>query len=417
MKLEKVPPVTDILLLIGILLLPFYIFPSGSIQPSHAFLITGATLFVLFGSRLFLELREVLAGFFLAFYILLVGFTWYLLIGDTAPAIGALQHAINVFISIAIVARARQFFSLYQRFVPLAFLLGLIFQVTWYVFGIGMYGGTRFLGTFNDPNQLAYWVICMAGVSLIIARPNTSVLTLIMVLATFTLILTKSRSGFIGFAPIFALFSFSIIFYVFSKSRFRGTATFLFLLVGLYIFVFAQFFGLLSFDETYTFFLNETLVFWQRLEMLDINNQLELRGYDRFRFYPDYVIFGAGQGGGFRFPLVAYPEVEIHSTIVGFLFYYGMIGFGFALFFLIIVFRNCSLFDLVVFSGPIIYGLGTYGARNTAFWLLIAFIASSRGQIVRALPTRALLAVWRAGRDATSPPTHNRQVTGSVKKY
>src|SRR5690606_25026545 len=72
------------------------------------------------------------------------------------------------------------------------------------------------------------------------------------------------------------------------------------------------------------------------------------RGYERLWEYPQYLIYGAGEGAHWRFMDVLYAERsigggrEIHSGLASVLFSYGI--FGFALFagFIYAIFRKAQ---------------------------------------------------------------------------
>ncbi|MBR4672261.1 MAG: hypothetical protein IKO78_03575 [Bacilli bacterium] len=55
-------------------------------------------------------------------------------------------------------------------------------------------------------------------------------------------------------------------------------------------------------------------------------NILQERGLDHLYIYPQYMLYGAGEGNYARFELVSH-ECEIHSTLPAILFYYGIVPF------------------------------------------------------------------------------------------
>jgi hypothetical protein len=58
------------------------------------------------------------------------------------------------------------------------------------------------------------------------------------------------------------------------------------------------------------------------------DDSLAGRGYDRFWRFPEYLIFGAGEGDFQRF--AGMYDVEIHSTLGSLVFSYGIVGAGLA---------------------------------------------------------------------------------------
>ena len=98
------------------------------------------------------------------------------------------------------------------------------------------------------------------------------------------------------------------------------------------------------------------------------------RNYDRILAFPEYTLFGAGEGHLERF--YPYSSLEIHSSFGNLLFCYGIIGLGLFLALLYRVLRRAPLSIWLVISGPLLYSLTHMGLRTTMFWILIAVIWS-----------------------------------------
>lgn len=134
------------------------------------------------------------------------------------------------------------------------------------------------------------------------------------------------------------------------------------------------FIGTLVFFGSLSYFLYNLGVFdsiaLRFIEGLDQrDSQVEGRGLFSFLDYPQYLIFGAGQGAhGLYNP----TGNEIHSTWLGILFYYGIIGISLFLIFLYQIFKKLSLSNKMILLGPMLYGFTTYSARTIIFWFLLA---------------------------------------------
>lgn len=94
------------------------------------------------------------------------------------------------------------------------------------------------------------------------------------------------------------------------------------------------------------------------------------RCWDRLLNYPEKLLYGAGEGNFTRFPSARYVNNEIHSSILGPLFYYGIIPCGFWLYWMYLKFKDlkpeiaCALIALLVES------LTLVNVRQPFFWMI-----------------------------------------------
>ena len=173
-------------------------------------------------------------------------------------------------------------------------------------------------------------------------------------LALFLILLTMSRSASIGFLML-------TLGFIFSQKGDLNKRIFVF-------FGTLVFFGVLSyFLYNMGVFDNVVLRFVEGLDQRD--SQVEGRGLFSFFDYPQYLIFGAGQGA---YWLYNPAGNEIHSTWLGILFYYGIVGISLFLIFLYQIFKKLSLSNKIILLGPMLYGFTTYSARTLIFWFLLA---------------------------------------------
>jgi len=173
-------------------------------------------------------------------------------------------------------------------------------------------------------------------------------------LALFLILLTMSRSASVGFLML-------TLGLIFSQKGDLNKRIFVF--IGTLVF-----FGSLSyFLYNLGVFDSIALRFIEGLDQRD--SQVEGRGLFSFLDYPQYLIFGAGQGAHWLYNPTGN---EIHSTWLGILFYYGIIGISLFLIFLYQIFKKLSLSNKMILLGPMLYGFTTYSARTIIFWFLLA---------------------------------------------
>jgi hypothetical protein len=350
-------------------MLPIYIWSSGSIQVSHAILIVSG-LFVLLYADLRLTLPEILMA-------ALAGWVF------SREAVAAIEGG-NITVLI---------FPVYItfNFILLVAVMGLIF----FGYDLSLYSYERAVGTFNNPNQLGYFAVCLFSITSLLYLSGylqPIVLICIAFVSLALAILSLSKAAMISvFLPFVALG-----FVLARPKKKKG-------LVGpaVALGVAALGYFLISAGP-----LGDT-VFVQRLSALGTHSDDSLagRGYTIILEASALeVLFGLGAEETSRI----YSEGkdvhkmhEVHSTVFSFFVTYGIVG---GLLFLSImllwvakVFRGSGLIGLVCITGPpLAYGLTHNGSRFTLFWMLVAlsFALAKAAKTVPAFAARrATLAI------------------------
>ena len=89
-------------------------------------------------------------------------------------------------------------FSLFRKAYVYPFLASLLFLVAVYCLGLGRYDyAPRYNAFFNDPNQMAFWVLCALAV-IVITEPNKWVKRAALIFAVWACLVSMSRAGFLG---------------------------------------------------------------------------------------------------------------------------------------------------------------------------------------------------------------------------
>lgn len=394
-------------LLIYFLLEPFYLFHSGTIQPSDIFIILSAICFLIHAklniySRQ--ELRSILRENRLLIIFVtctfLINTVYFLLIPQLKFILSSLYFVFNflAIIVFTVLAEDKVFLSRISGI----FKFNLFVQLIVYLTGIGrFYTADRYMGTFNDPNQfgfyifisllflfmieivlrrnkknIAYWLI---GIFLIVQSASTgmllgltafTMLLLIYNLKNFKFTYTKLRKIMLGILGmiIISLGLLGIYLYiqstVSSPSLQNGTAE-------------SSQEGMAIIDRTNTKFSkaegDSSISIW------------EDRGYDILYKYPEYLPLGAGEGGYDRYDKAAnnYGN-EVHATLPSILFYYGIIPF---LFFLAWLYRKLKGSDpraKIAIIALLIESFTLLNQRQPLFWMLILLAAFASDHILSA---------------------------------
>lgn len=345
----------------GILLSQFYIFPSGLPQPAH-FLIATSFVYTLVTKKRVLTFKksewQVKVIYLFILYSLLVNLTFASINSDFEFILSSayIAFGVAVFLQIKkiIVDISENSLSI-SRFA----FIGLMVLFVLAVLGLGDYKFfPRYNAFFNDPNQMAFWTLCIAAVLLVSKELPRYFKALVFVAALFIILKSASRSGLVGFAFLF--FGYLTGQFIENRDKF-GVKT---IAIGICSLIF-------SLTTAYYIFLINADVFeflMSRMDIVNVSDQADIRGYTRILEFPEYLLFGAGQGNDERFN----PEgTEIHSTPAGILFYYGLIGLSIFTIFLYSILKKLKIHEKIIFLAPLMYSFSTLGFRTPIFWFYL----------------------------------------------
>lgn len=357
---ESVPRFTFLPLLWGlhIILSPIYVFESGLPQPADFLLILIGCLAALFLGIIIptQTLRPLSASLLFACYALVVNFWWFLKLGLPHFLMVPLYYFYNCFVLLT-------FWSLYywyrRSFLYLTiwavFLsVGMQVFISFQVLDNSLNRALRTSLLFRNPNQTAYYAVLVGSLLLTASRgnllPSSAKLLTPFFFASlvYLVILTQSRGGLAAVGVLIALFAIRRV----------GTA----LILGGVLFIAAH------------SPLAEQLIqsVAERMENKRTNLQEELayRGYARLWETPQYLVFGAGEGGYERFETLW--GKEFHSTFGNILMSYGVIGLALLFRFYWVLVRFAGFSSLLNFLPAFVYGLTHNGIRQSEFWMIAA---------------------------------------------
>lgn len=233
-----------------------------------------------------------------------------------------------------------------------------------------LFGGIdvfRNTGSFNNPNQLAYWCILSTCILIILKRDQQFTLIDLTLFAMLFYLqsLSLSKAGLI----VSAILVPTIIFLPNMPNLGKTLA-----LIGVIGFIITQAIdpGDISRQLNQV---DQLSAVADRINNIgsEADDSSSGRGYDRILKYPHYILYGAGEGAFYRFGIGAQ---EIHSGLGTLLFSYGITGFIFFLMFIYAVFYNVPkqyyLLLLVVF----LFGIPHQNVRFTYFWIFLGIAHS-----------------------------------------
>lgn len=357
---------------------PFYYYASGNIQPSDAiFLLSFFAWLIESRGSVSLDKGNYFFAIFVGF-VFLINCIYSFIYHDIVFIEKSMFYLYNLFVIISFqnFARSRHFL----RLLFYATIFNIAVQLFVFVFGLGgrMYGGVRYMGTFNDPNQFSFFLFSsflLIYVLLYILKGKMDSYEKLGVLSVFIavvfLIFQGSSTGaFLGVVAF--IFALILSFATRNKSPARMIVRFITYVLMTIFTVF--FISMVLYPEVLegvssngSFLIQRVLRKIGRFSSGGLFSIAEERQVSRVFFFPLNLLYGAGEGLHGRF---THTEAEIHSTPFALLFYYGLIP----LLFLSVWIKN-KLTGLPRSLYPVFIGLffETFilaNQRQPIFWIL-----------------------------------------------
>lgn len=393
-----------VLMFSAIVLSPFYFYASGLPQPGHVLMLVASVSLIVLNAQQCVDLvKGNKAGLLFAILIVFVNAAYAFLYQDKSFILNSVYWLYGFMLLVASMSIAQdQNLAIWvTRFI----LLKLVLVVLLYFLGWGGYEfWPRYNYFFNGPNQLAYFVICLLLVFVAATRAKwSSSFYIAYTLSIFIVISSGGRSAYFALLPLIVLLLWlarrrPLLGLFLLALPFAVNLVFLSLCLPLY--KPGQHGNELSYcrqighanSKSVSSNTNDRMVviLLEELKRLDqgsvvpeqkldqgsvVLQQLKARGYMRVIEYPEYLLYGAGQGRDERFGNVDGNFYEIHSSVLAVWFYYGIFGL---IFFVTFIWRIFYVKANLFFLMPLfVYGLFTYGLRSPYFWLAIAFLAAA----------------------------------------
>jgi hypothetical protein len=345
-----------VILVAAIGIFPIYIFPSGAVQFAHV-------LFALFAVVSFLSMGvpgaiwiQVLC--ILAVYVYIREYFYFLSIKDFSALLPALYLGFNI----SVAAGAFIFFR-HNSLQSLAVGLGVAVLLIFGFYGFHTVEGSsgRFSASFNNPNQLGYFSVCLLSCSYLLyrARAISYSYALFLIFASiFFSFLSLSKAAIIPTALTFFIAGWP----AYGAQKIKRAYCLLSLLTAVF-FLGSASAGLLDGYDVISRIAN----------MMDEDDtSLRARGYLALSGATiDQIIFGLGSEGSRG--LIGH---EVHSTLGSFAINYGLTGLaifgGFISLWMVSIWRSLGFLGVACIVGPsMLYGLTHNGSRFSIFWILV----------------------------------------------
>lgn len=342
-----------LLLSIGLFFSQFYTWSSGLPQVSHIVIVLSILFYISRYHSVNISDSKYLLVFVI--YSSLINLIWFFINGfDISYLISSIYWIFNYIFFVTCINidknHINRFFNLTLRVITLSYLIEIII----WILGLGRYEfNPRYNGLFNDPNQMAFWILSTCAIYIYLSINKLKTI-FVYSMALFLILSTLSRSGMLGF-------SFLTLALIIKQPGSLKKKIFLFL------FFLALFFSLIAVLIHYGFF--DSIIFRFESGLEERDSQSESRGFNAIANFPEMLITGSGQGNYSRFISTGN---EIHSTWLGIVFYYGVVGASLFFIFLFKIYNRLSIADKIIFFSPMLYGFFTYSARTIIFWFVIS---------------------------------------------
>ncbi len=338
-----------------VLSLPFYVFGSGRPQPADFMMLfmlgTEALRAGGVSPQITAPIRSLLR---FVIYVTLINVAWAVMTSNPEFLKSTAFYGFNFVIFSGFVIRASRRDEEFLRWTLNGAALSVISLAFLAIpFGHRMESGRLEL-FFNNPNQLAYYVITMLSIVVALAprfKPSALFIGAASLAGAFLELRTGSRAGLLGIVVLLGIY--------FGKRPI--------LLAAMSA---PGFFYLL-----YSDLLSENALWRHRIAVVEesgTEQYLADRGIDRLFDHPEHLFVGAGEGFHERFHF--YGQ-ELHSSAANLIFSYGTLGtLLFAVFAWGIIKtggRRIALLMIPSFA----YGLFHNGLRFRPFWLMLGVFA------------------------------------------
>ena len=367
---------TNILLLLFILIRPFYVRASGQVQPADGFLMLYffCTVYRDFKAEVLVPniKKNKLFYIFLVFAIMINAF-YHKVVPDPRFLfsslyliyMGVVVYSYDSGINKGLIDKIRYILygNLMIQFLIYSSGLGRLYYELWEE------GATRYMGTFTDPNQFGFYIFIVLLFAYLTKheKADTYLFPITSVMGIFLVIQSKSLAAFLGLAVLYTL---ALLRFIGEKFRVNKVILCVMLILTttgvVYYFIPTSDFRIE--DVEYNTVNRIRYKIYNVIYADGIKDILRERAAEKIINYPEYFIYGAGEGNYERY----YPEPvnEIHSSFINLFFSYGLIPFAILMGWFKKRLKGLNAVSLVCFITILIESMFLVNYRQALFWVL-----------------------------------------------
>lgn len=256
-----------------------------------------------------------------------------------------------------------------------SFKIALLIQCLILFLQIGRYyDPTRYMGTFNDPNQFAYYCFLSFGFIYLLDLKRRKKADFIFLILSMLLIYKSASTGMlVGMGIFVILYLIPLIKKMFANAKRYALPVFFVVVCAIAVLaVSSTFDGGFSikniFDNPVATRIHSKL---NKVEGRGDMTIWEERGYDRFYYYPYYSIFGFGESAYWRLEKTRHQN-ELHATIPSILFCYGIAPTVFVLIWFYRKLRGQHWGTMCIYLALLLESFTLINSRQVLFWVIFA---------------------------------------------
>ncbi|MBB6228546.1 hypothetical protein FHS79_002736 [Polymorphobacter multimanifer] len=347
----------------------FYVASSGSAQPADIMLCLLVFFIVPANSILdFFKTQLLLVA--LVVWVALVNLVWFMTTDEPSFLLSTLYYLFNLIIVITFVGVRGRNPAIFDNIVCKAIMIAVAVETAVILFQrFSGFSALRAVGTFKNPNQLAYWGVVMLSLFVMLRRNRLRRSDLLVMGAgIFCEFASASRAGLGALIALLAVW----LYFALGTGRKRIIACLSVIAAGVILALSPMM------DSSVASASGQSAISTRINEETEVS-QFDERQYNRIVDFYEYTIFGAGEGYVTRFTGDAKIHLEIHSSFGTMLFSYGIPGLSLFVLFLASVIRRLPVSLGIYLLPSLLYGVTHQGLRFTLFWGLIG-AAISMGQ-------------------------------------
>lgn len=349
---------------------PFYFWKSGLPQISDIIMIFTMVIYI-FINKMFIKIKVdnlpiIKAALYFITYLTFINLIW-MFVMDDSMSLGrvSLYYIFNYLILVMFLTLYTQYGAKILSIIYKSITISIYIQLLIFIIN-GGYTGVRMTGSFNNPNQLGYYALITTTILIYLTQKIEieSVWFILSIISTTLLVSASLSSTAIG------AYLFLIMIFIFSKiDNLKLKRNFVLSFIIIII--------LILYLKNYTsFFENSQMIAGLNARLKTVSGKTDRlvteRGYNRIIDYPEYWIFGAGEGKYLkRFGIAS----EFHSLFGNIQVSYGLIGTILFSRVLWLSFKQNFLNKIIVFVPILIYGVTHNSIRSGLFWILLGLFA------------------------------------------
>lgn len=358
----------QILFIVGIFAKQFYLLPSGSFQVGDLFLMLGCFTHLIFTKKGKISINR--SNILLGTYVLLIAiinFLYFAILNNQSFIRPIIYYAYNFIVVISF----SSFINMdnnehFIRKIGLILKVSLILQLVLLLSGIGKWAyATRYSGSFNDPNQYSVFIFFTVLMVYLIDQCTNNTRWFWWSALGTVLVLPSTSTG-----TMLGIIIFWVGLYLSSVKKINNKEKVLWgiLLILFVVLIVLLREGRLPLPNIITsnkMYMRVLSKITKITSSSDSSALLLDRGWTRLVNSPHYFLYGAGEGGYERFD----TWLEIHSSILGPMFYYGI--FPFCLFLFWVLNRLKGVDPVFVYIALFSEATFLVNTRQPLYWMLI----------------------------------------------